>query len=67
MNMRELPEFSRCSLLTPEGFFLTDEEEGRFNIDVDDEGFFVAAAGLRVGLGLPVIIFLKMAPSKPDS
>ena len=42
-------------------------KKAAFNIDVDDEGFFVAAAGLRVGLGLPVIIFLKMAPSKPDS
>ena len=37
MNMRELPEAFRCSLLTPEGFFRIDEEDGRFDVDVDDE------------------------------
>ena len=66
MKMRELPELFRCSFLTPEGFFRIDEEDGRFNVDADDEGFFVVQAGLRVGLGLLVTIFLKMAPSKPD-
>ena len=37
MNMRELPKVFRCSLLTPEGFFRIDEEDGRFDVDVDDE------------------------------